>query len=202
MVNGERVIALRRAAEVLSPRVRAAAGMNRDEGVGVAEAPRGTLIARPAARPRAGRGHQPRRPRRRRPWHRDGPAVRPGPPSTSSWSHHLEPAALVGAVLEIEPEDVPLRCQAEPPPCSATPASPPAWRSALVRSRLAARPPGRVGTGGGGGGAGRAINPRGPGHLRLGEGRSLPHLPFRSPVDGPGGRGPCASPAAMATRLG
>ena len=40
----ERIEALLRGPEILSPRVRSEAGINRDEGIGVAEAPRGTLI--------------------------------------------------------------------------------------------------------------------------------------------------------------
>jgi NAD-reducing hydrogenase large subunit len=40
----ERIQALLRGPEILSPRVRSEAGINRDEGIGVAEAPRGTLI--------------------------------------------------------------------------------------------------------------------------------------------------------------
>jgi NAD-reducing hydrogenase large subunit len=40
----ERLEALLRGPEILSPRVRSEAGINRNEGVGVAEAPRGTLI--------------------------------------------------------------------------------------------------------------------------------------------------------------
>ena len=40
----ERLEALLRGPEILSPRVRSQAGINRSEGVGVAEAPRGTLI--------------------------------------------------------------------------------------------------------------------------------------------------------------
>jgi NAD-reducing hydrogenase large subunit len=40
----ERIEALLRGPEILSARVRSEAGINRDEGIGVAEAPRGTLI--------------------------------------------------------------------------------------------------------------------------------------------------------------
>jgi NAD-reducing hydrogenase large subunit len=40
----ERIEALLRGPDILSPRVRSEAGINRDEGIGVAEAPRGTLI--------------------------------------------------------------------------------------------------------------------------------------------------------------
>jgi len=40
----ERLDALLRGPDILSPRVRSVAGINRNEGVGVAEAPRGTLM--------------------------------------------------------------------------------------------------------------------------------------------------------------